>query len=173
MREFVAVALVGLIVLIILSLYAAWIRFLHFIFWYKGPGSPIFFKSIETNGRVQKIFFKVCESAVNKGFVFKQPLIMATKWYIRPLSFRGLAYAPGHIIVISGYALKRLSDSDLSVLIAHELGHSIDLQTLRKGHPFFTSEMRALDNELFAWTIAAYLTSSEAVRNYMINKNES
>ena len=56
--------------------------------------------------------------------------------------------------------------------LAHELGHLIDYQTKRKGHPFFTPEKAALlGNEMMAWEIADYITSPEIVDNYFTKRN--
>lgn len=80
------------------------------------------------------------------GFKFIRPLLRVRKEvYFLDRSYYGLAYVLLNIIVVVPYA----SDQTL----AHELGHIIDWQTKRKGHPAF-DKIKDLDNENFADAIA-------------------
>ena len=149
-----------------------WERFLNYIFWRKDPTSVILRLFLRKDKRTLKIFYEIWESVVDKDFKFRCPWITTTKQWVRPLPFWGRAYLSKNMIVITGYLINQLNDSELSAVIAHELGHLIDYQTKRKGHPFFTPEKAALlGNEMMAWEIADYITSPEIVDNYFTKRN--
>lgn len=155
--------------------YFLWPRFINYIFWYKSPGSQcprgIFQKLLTRNDRVYTICGKICDTAAEKGFKFNYPWIAVTKPWVRPTFFWGIAYYSANAIIINHDALKLSNNSDISALIAHELGHLIDYQTKRKGHSFFTKAIVALEKEDFAWAFAAYITSLEAVKNYFESRS--
>ncbi len=158
------------------GIHAAWKRFLYFTFEEQGPQFSVVFPwLIKTDERVQKICCEVCEAATKEGFKFRYPRrITITKPWVRPLSFAGVAYPNNYSdeseVVICGYLADTLSDSQLSALIAHEIGHIVDSQTNRKGHHFFIPEIVALDKETFAWAFALLITSSETVNDYRMWK---
>lgn len=85
------------------------------------------------------------QCAKKAGFVIKKPTLRMMRW---PYEYdpshahaHGLAYMNLNLIMLIPYALYRT--------IAHELGHILDGQTHRKGHPFF-KDKENWDNEVFA-----------------------
>lgn len=164
---FLASCLLGLIFWVIIEC-IIWPIFLDNILWRGYSHSFLCRRFMRRDERVSKICFDICDAAVNKGFKLVYPRIMITKPWVRPVLFEGVAYSE-NIIAINGASLKKWSDSELSAVIAHEVGHLIDFQTKRKGHPFFIPEIKALEAEKFAWAIAAYITSSEVVDNFFEN----
>lgn len=74
----------------------------------------------------------------------------------------GQATRDGNFILIYSEVLEKYNEVELAVIIAHELGHIIDFQTKRIGHPLFDN-IRHLDQEMFAHAIAAYIYSKLVV----------
>lgn len=148
--------------------YVVWPIFLNNILWRGYSYSFLCRRFMKRDERVSKTCYDICDAAVNKGFKLKYPRIMITKPWVQPVSFAGLAYSE-NMIAINGALLKKWSDSELSALVAHEVGHLIDYQTKRERHPFFTPEIKALETEKFAWALAAYITSSKIVDDYFEN----
>lgn len=165
---FYLVCLLFRVVMVVIEC-AVWPAFLDNIFLWSYSDSFLFRQFTKKDERVDNIFYEICEAAIAKGFKFGYPRIMITKPWVKPLSFEGRAYSLENMIVINGASLEKWSDSELSAVIAHEVGHLIDFQTKRNGHPFFTLEIKALETEKFAWAIAAYITSPEIVDNFFEN----
>lgn len=147
-----------------------WPAFLDNIFLWSHSDSFFFMRFTKKDERVDNIFYEICEAAVVKGFKFGYPRIMITKPWVKPLFFEGRAYLFENMIVINGASLKKFSNSELSAVIAHEIGHLIDYQMEKEKHPFFTAEIKALEREKRAWAIAEYITSSEIVDNFFANQ---
>jgi Zn-dependent protease with chaperone function len=84
----------------------------------------------------------VLERARKRGFTFRAPeLRQTTSEYAfqvglsDPLRLYGEAFPGANRILINSVTTSMMSEEDLRVLLAHELGHIIDDQTERVGHP--------------------------------------
>ena len=116
----------------------------------------------------------VCNLAVAKGFKFTKPNIRLvckdigenhSHWLNGKLiaKTKVVALALGSDLIVIYWATKhKLDKMELAVVVAHELGHIIDHQTNRIGHPLFDN-IRHLDDEMFAHAIAAFLYSKLVV----------
>ena len=111
------------------------------------------------------------------GIALKRGLPVA-KYKIWRISFLLVSNYDGQIlhnfkfgnIFISSFWTSRHSEDSMKILIAHELGHSIDMVSskLNISHPFIDRIRKLnLDNEEFAWFIACYLFSKNAVMEYI------
>lgn len=94
---------------------------------------------------IQDEFNKQVGCAREAGFQFKQPLLRVRKEVYSPGQPDGLAYRFLNIVVIAPYASYETR--------AHELGHKIDWQMKRKGHPAF-DKIKNLDDQNFANAVA-------------------
>ena len=79
--------------------------------------------------------------AKRAGFIIKKPTLRTMKPPFNSKTPNGLAYMDLDIIVLIPFASYET--------LAHELGHIIDAQTKRKGHPFFADKQN-LDIQSFA-----------------------
>lgn len=94
------------------------------------------------------------ECARKAGFVFKQPMLRVKR---PPYEFdtpHGWAYMELNIIVLVYYASYET--------MAHEMGHIIDAQMKRKGHPFFVGKEN--------WDIQSF---AEAIKEVILNECKS
>ena len=82
--------------------------------------------------------------AKKAGFVFEKPILRILKPPYKFGSPHGFAHMYLNIITIVTFASYET--------MAHELGHIIDYQTGRKGHPFFVGKEN-LDIEVFAYVV--------------------
>lgn len=75
--------------------------------------------------------------AEKAGFMIKKPILRIMK----PGPYLGYAYLDYNIITLVSYATHET--------MAHELGHMVDAQTKRKGHPYFKGKEN-WDSQSFA-----------------------
>lgn len=126
------------------------------------------------NEKLDRLLDEVCRIAAQKGLKFKRPEIrmvcegigeIRTRRAIGQIVGRVVGKAlGGELIMIFARCLDEFSDMELAVTVAHELGHIIDEQTQRIGHPFFESIKHLdIDRETFADAMAAYLYSKMVV----------
>lgn len=119
--------------------------------------------------KLEKVLSEVVELARKKGFKFETPSVSAHN--SRKYGLLGASYSmPARAMANKGesiaYDLDYFSiDNDLGyvrAVMAHELGHIIDKQTERKGHPLF-DKIKHLDGEGFADAFAVYICSKEEI----------
>lgn len=118
--------------------------------------------------REQKVWQSVVTKARAKGFQFSDPRVFRTDadadGFVVPedeLIIYGAAYPSGRIM-LSGKHLDRMSDDELCVLMAHELGHQVDNQTERVGNPFL-HRLRNADPQALADEFAREVCGTETV----------
>jgi len=128
----------------------------------------IFGPPLSQNSRLDRLLDININLAMSKGLVFKRPSIWLVNGdsllnyvYERSRTL-GQALSGDNCILIYPLAFCSLDDATLEIVIAHELGHIIDEQTKRQGHPIFDN-LRHLDKEMFAHAIAAYIHSKISV----------
>ncbi len=91
--------------------------------------------------RLQAAMSDVVEAARRKGFRFTEPTLRQTKpeldmlmpiqvWYILAMTYHG-----PNVTIVNRWWADRLDDQMLHALLGHELGHIIDRQNQRTGHP--------------------------------------
>lgn len=126
------------------------------------------------NEKLDRLLDEVCRIAAQKGLKFKRPEIRMVCEGIREIRKRRVSgqivgrvagkALGGELIMIFAKCLDEFSDMELAVTVAHELGHIIDEQMQRTGHPFFEAIKHLdLDRETFADAVAAYLYSKLVV----------
>ena len=74
--------------------------------------------------------------AQRAGFVFKKPILRVMRKPVVLDDSSGVPYFPSGIAHMN-YNIILLANYASYETMAHELGHIIDWQTRRKGHPFF------------------------------------
>ena len=122
------------------------------------------------NGREQGIWKTVVTDARKHGFVFREPVPVHTTVeadsFQRPLPGKiyGRAFWSGRIL-LSSQDMTAMSDEEVALLMAHELGHHIDFQNERMRHPVLNRLANA-DEETVAWGVAAELYGGEAVGRF-------
>lgn len=124
------------------------------------------------SAKLQEIFHGVVRDAGAQGFVFREPAlsqtILAVEMFIPQNSkyvFYGRYFSGPNLILVNQQWTNTMTDTELRVLLAHELGHGIDAQTQRLGHPVF-SEIYNLSTQEFADHIARLITGDEAVNAF-------
>lgn len=89
--------------------------------------------------------------AKRAGFVFNKPMLRITKWsYVSGTPHGWADYLSNTIILVSFASYDTLG---------HELGHIIDRQTGRKGHPFFVGKEKMY-----------YQTLADAIRDVILRE---
>jgi hypothetical protein len=138
------------------------------------------------NDKLDQMLDNICKIAKQKSLEFKRPEIRMVRKYIGEKiivngqivgSAAGKAFG-GELILIFAKYLDKFSDMELAVVIAHEFGHIIDVQTKRAGHPLFEAIKHLdLDSETFAFAVASYIYSKLVVIptskkcNFLINES--
>ncbi len=117
--------------------------------------------------RLEIILTEVMNKSNEKGFTIKRPNIRVLKkglGLLSPNGFPSLACASGHLnrILFDEKWLKFDKCFDLRIAMAHELGHVVDYQTKRFGHPLF-EKICYVNKEMFADAFTAFLYSKEDV----------
>ena len=136
------------------------------------------------NDELDQMLDNICKIMKQKNFKFKRPEIRMVCKYIGEKkivngqiveSVVGRAFG-GELILIFAKYLDKFSDMELAVVVAHEFGHIIDIQTKRTGHSLFEA-IGHLDSETFANAIASYIYSKfvviTAFKKCMIPINEN
>ena len=116
---------------------------------------------------LELILDEVMERAELKGFKLVRPEVRVLKKWLRLLRTdkilaRAMAIGLWNRILFDGKCFNSYTKKDLVILMAHEVGHIIDNQTQRRGHPLF-DKIRDLNNEYFANSFAAFLYSKKEV----------
>lgn len=106
---------------------------------------------------------KMVAIAREKKFVLISPKVVQTNflfdaWYPRwgHSGWMGVDPRGGRLLLVDHRFVKPVSDADLNCMMAHELGHVIDVQSRRWGHSAFWA-IRCLDHERFADEIGRIL----------------
>lgn len=146
------------------------VRFLAVLFWLQGSIFPWVERMwLNTFSRRTKtldsVLEEVCLLAEAKGFKFKRPEIRkiypeANRVFQTRINDNkyvcGVAVKDKLILIMPFNGIK--VRMQLAILVAHELGHILDVATKRKGHPFFeSSQVKDLDSERFADAFVCYL----------------
>lgn len=118
--------------------------------------------------RLQGVYDIIVRRARARQFEFRPPALYQTKDILPlflplpPVRIYGRHFVgPSRILVCQEWT-SRMTDTELQVLLAHELGHAIDDQTERVGHRSFKS-VYLFGQQEFADHIAQLLVSIEAV----------
>lgn len=105
------------------------------------------------------------------GFVFRTPKLLQTTAdstaHIQSPEdvYYGGYFFDDNLIVIDGSLSSPMTEQELEVLLAHELGHCIDLQSKRIGHRAF-EDTSAYKEQQFADYIAMLLVDIDAVARF-------
>lgn len=129
-------------------------------------GNMIFPRLFSYRNRIlDSVLEEVCLLAEAKGIRFVRPQIRQVypeanvmfQTKVKEHKYVcGVAFQGGLILILPFTGIK--TRMQLAILIAHELGHIVDYQTRRKGHPFLESpQVKGLDGEGFADAFACYL----------------
>jgi len=146
-------------------------------FWYHRDGAFRMRYSESANERLRRVAAMVVTDARRQGFAFRMPILAQTtaayheriplaseKPFIGDVVMGGFFPGANRIIISSGY-MAELDDEMLYVLVAHELGHAVDLQNERVGHPSF-GRWSDLSPDFFADSFAASLAGVEVVERF-------
>lgn len=118
--------------------------------------------------RFARLYNGVIADARTLGFQFRAPeltqtTVLAAKMIpLPPLIFFARHFMGPSRIQVNTEWVSQMSDEELRVLLAHELGHAIDAQTERVGHPLFVGAER-LSIQLFADYIARLIAGNAQV----------
>jgi hypothetical protein len=117
---------------------------------------------IDKDLELEAILGEVSIEAKERGFVFERPAIRRAKLWFGYFNHRAAAITSheGDLILINSLNASHINRDGYVGLIAHELGHVIDVQSKRNGNPFFNN-IKHLDPEIFASVIAAHIYSRE------------
>ena len=140
-----------------------------FYSWLKLGGESGFLVKIFTkqDKKLSQLLAEVLLIAKKKGFPPMKCFISKVNWLVAPCitnDYDGLVVhlhqISSHKIFVFSSSITGYSDDDLRILIAHEIGHCIDHETKRTGHPVFR-RIGEFEKEEFANFISAYLYSKE------------
>lgn len=122
--------------------------------------SGIYFNLLtRDDARLQSSLNKTCDVAKKMGFKFVQPSIRIVRFPFG-IYINGLNNDRSDWIFISSLTARWLSNEELEIMVAHELGHAIDTQTNRSGDNFLRS-LHGLSRQDFADKFAGYIYSEE------------
>ena len=82
-----------------------------------------------------------------------------------PLTYYGCYFPDGNFILVDTRHTDDMTDGELRVLLAHEIGHGVDAQTHRVGHWAF-DQTAHLDEQAFADYIAQLVVGSDELRAF-------
>ena len=118
--------------------------------------------------RLQSVYGVIVRRARARQFKFRPPALYQTKDIVQlllplpPIRVYGRHFVGPNRILVTKEWTDRMTDTELQVLLAHELGHAIDDQTERIGHRSFKS-VYWFGQQEFADHIAELLVGIEAV----------
>jgi len=117
--------------------------------------------------RLEYLLDEVIKKAEEKGFKIKRPRVRILKrglglLVVSEIPARACASGYFNRILFDGKWFRVNSNDVRRSIMAHELGHIVDHQTNRIGHPLF-EKIRHVDQELFADAFAAFLYSKQDV----------
>jgi hypothetical protein len=76
-------------------------------------------------------------------------------------------YGGSRIILINGWWADRMEDWELEYLVAHEVGHAIDLQNERHGHRLLSVFGESDNDDFVADTLSMLLTHPGAYSKFI------
>lgn len=137
----------------------------HDAFWNATPGAMMLY------GRPPDVRFirplaRMVSEARNQGFVFSEPQVVQTNnvfsiWNVPWQKISNIAVDESRTrILIYGPGMEEFDDDKLECVLAHELGHIIDYQSNRIGHPVF-DRIWCLGDQEFADSIGGLLCGYE------------
>ena len=106
-------------------------------------------------------------------FTFTPPALSQTKSGTQLIAFNpydvfyGRYFPELNRILIDQFATRTMTPMELRVLLAHEVGHSIDIQTKRIGHWVFVPEVREYDEQAFADYIARLIVGPDVFDDFV------
>ena len=123
------------------------------------------------DAEVNSVATEVITRARSKGFKLRTPIIRKTRALVGPLGWRegwstrifyAVANRNSRAIIIDSHQVNSstFDHQCLKILLAHEIGHIIDFESSRKGHPLLNN-YKDISNENFANLIVVYLYSKE------------
>lgn len=121
--------------------------------------------------REARIWSGVMAEARKKNFSFRDPIVVQTTVegdQIDPGPRDSHIYgvtAPSGRIMLSSRDMAEMTDQEVAILMGHELGHWVDLQSERVGHELF-SHVRYSDRETVAWAFDAELYGGDAIERF-------
>jgi hypothetical protein len=125
--------------------------------------------SMPANKRLLALFADVVARAHQHHYTFQAPQLLQTRPALEPMLGRtipyvlAMTYVGPRKTIVNSWGANRMNDQELRTLLAHELGHVIDTQNERMGHPIFELMRPDEDDELVADSIAADLYGTGAV----------
>lgn len=145
-------------------------------FWFNPDGTTRRIYTEPADERLAEIGERIFSLAEGKGFTFRRPDVsQTTTEYVELVPLAHDAHygdpiygvtlsGPNRIIINTGYMV-RMTDEELEVLVAHELGHAVDAQSERLDDERL-QEWRLLPSQVFADRFAAELLGFERVRTF-------
>lgn len=139
------------------------------LFWFRTTGDARMSLSVAPDQRVSLAYGRIVDKAHREGLRFKPPVVRVTKPELALVLGPGIRYVfamhyPGpRIILLNGWWLERLDSTDLDYLLAHELGHAIDVQNERRGHRYLDMFSDLDDADMVADVLSMLLVSPDAV----------
>lgn len=116
--------------------HSTWYRF-----WYQDNGAFRMQMSEPADARLQAAAADVARVARQRGFRFTDPVLRQTKPELDALMpsqtsyILAMTYHGSNMVIVNRWWMDRLNDQMLRSLMGHELGHVIDRQNQRTGHP--------------------------------------
>ena len=139
--------------------------------WGDGPGGVRSELTEPASERLQRVYGEVLRDAVRWKFRFLPPALYQTNEFVPifipdpPICLYGRYFVgPNRILIEQSWA-EKMTDTELRVLLAHELGHAIDCQTERIGHWSFPP-VYLYGQQEFADHIARLLVGIDEVRSF-------
>lgn|GEM_PF-3090210 len=105
-------------------------------------------------------------------FTFTEPTLSQTTnsshWFVfnSYSVIYGRYFSELNHILVNQEVARTMTPIELRVLLAHEVGHSIDIQTNRKGHWIFVQEVQDYGKQAFADYIARLIIGGDAVEAF-------
>lgn len=141
---------------------------LYLALWGDGRGEVRSELTESASPRLQSIYGGIVRRARARQFKFRPPVLYQTKDIVPlflplpPIRIYGRYFVGPNRILVTKEWTDRMTDTELQVLLAHELGQAIDDQTERIGHRSFKS-VYWFGSQEFADHIAELLVGVEAV----------
>lgn len=147
-------------------------------FWRLDNGAFRMQMSEPADARLRAIYANVAGAARQKGYRFRDPELRQTRPELDAMMpdgvgyYLAVTYHGSDLMMVNRWWMERLDDHMLRSLVAHELGHAIDRQNQRTGHPTLDALPEDGDSEIVADIISLDMSDYEAYQARKRRTNE-
>lgn len=126
---------------------------LYITIWLDTTSSRVWLRE-PAESRLELSLDRVMEKASAIGVRLDRPVLLQTpRWtdYLHAIVIIfGKTDEDGRTVTLSAYQADHMTDADLDILVAHELGHCYDMQTGRRPNPHFSRDAQIMESEPYA-----------------------